>query len=114
VDASKVIKASPSRLGGFQTEASGSPRPCPVWRRLRCQGVTKASAGHRTCGRRQCAREREGVARGRETRTPESERGRESCARERSAGGNCVAHPMFSDRIIEASRMTTDQTTNRD
>jgi hypothetical protein len=25
-----------------------------------------------------------------------------------------VYSPMFSDRIIEASRMTTDQTTNRD
>ena len=25
-----------------------------------------------------------------------------------------ISSPMFSDRIIEASRMTTDQTTNRD
>jgi hypothetical protein len=35
-----VIKASPRRLGGFQTQALGLPRLCRVWRRLRRQGIS--------------------------------------------------------------------------
>jgi hypothetical protein len=56
----------------------------------------KALTGSHTRGRRLCAREREGVAHGRERRMPKRERGRESCAQENNAGGNRTAHLYLS------------------